>query len=167
MFVYRNAVPLADFYATNVCFGKAVQFQDSSSVSGGTVSTWFCELGNGDTTSVQNPSVNYTTSGTYSVTLHITEGIGCEDSITKTVVVNPLPVADFTILSACDYDSVRFTDASIGNIISYSWSFGDSTIATTQNAVHLYTDSLSFIVTHTIMCQWLQSRFPLISFVYQ
>ena len=26
MFVYRNAVPLAYFYATNVCFGLAVQF---------------------------------------------------------------------------------------------------------------------------------------------
>ncbi len=99
--------------------------------------------------------------------MHITAGIGREDSITKTVVVNPLPVADFTILSVRDYDSVSFTDASIGNIISYSWSFGESTNATTQNAVHLYTDSLSFIVTNTIMCQWLQSRFPLISFVYQ
>lgn len=29
MFVYRNAVPLADFYVTNVCFGQTVQFQDS------------------------------------------------------------------------------------------------------------------------------------------
>ncbi|TRX70858.1 PKD domain-containing protein [Carboxylicivirga sp. M1479] len=45
--------------------------------------SWFWEFGDGQTSEEQNPSYLYTDEGTYSITLTVQNGLGCEDSFTK------------------------------------------------------------------------------------
>ena len=70
------------------------------------------------------------TAGTYTVT--VTDANGCEDTETATVTENPLPTAVITgNLSYCAGGNTTLT-ASGG--VSYEWSNGDLTAATTVTA---------------------------------
>ena len=68
--------PTADFIAdiTNTCFGT-VHFTDSSS---GIAQSWRWDFGDGDTSILQNPIHNYSSVGTYNVTLIVTNTIGTD-----------------------------------------------------------------------------------------
>ncbi|OFX17927.1 MAG: hypothetical protein A2033_15220 [Bacteroidetes bacterium GWA2_31_9] len=52
---------------------------------------WDWDLNNQDLTSDQNPIVNLTDSGNYILTLITTNDLGCNDTISKTLIINPLP----------------------------------------------------------------------------
>lgn len=65
-----------------------VNFTNGSSAS---AVNYFWDFGNGQTSSLSNPAVSYTTGGNYTVTLTVTNANGCTDvySITIVVVENP------------------------------------------------------------------------------
>lgn len=106
----------------------------ASAVSGGNYSWNF-----GDTTAAtgQNISHTYINSGNYNVTLIVTDGNGCVDTVAKQVSPFNFSVADFKF----DIDScslvITFTDRSV-NALTYSWNFGDQTYSSSPNVTHLY-----------------------------
>lgn len=75
-------VPVASFTVddTTPYNSVAVQFTDTSS---GIPDTWAWDFGDGNTSTVQNPTHTYTTDGTYTVSLTASNAVG-SDSITKT-----------------------------------------------------------------------------------
>jgi gliding motility-associated-like protein len=89
----------------------------------------------------------YTASGTYDITLVITDINGCTDTITKLqyIVVNG-PVANFEVLSpgTCSMNAVPLSDNSSGDgthpITSWVWNYGDGIIETLSAGPfqHLY-----------------------------
>ena len=52
---------------------------------------------------------------------------GCvSDTMQKTVIVNPLPAADFAAIQSCQNRTISFTDASaqtMGNLTTWAWDF--------------------------------------------
>lgn len=50
--------------------------------------SWAWNFGNGETSTIQNPSTTYTANGTYTVSLTITDQFGCVSSFTNTVRIN-------------------------------------------------------------------------------
>ena len=54
------------------------------------VLTW--NFGNGASSSAANPTVKYDKEGTYTISLNAANVLGCKSTVTKTVVVTPLPV---------------------------------------------------------------------------
>ncbi len=52
---------------------------------------WKWDFGNGQTTDLQNMQVQYTNPGTYSIKLKTTNKLGCSDTTSKNIIVNPLP----------------------------------------------------------------------------
>lgn len=91
--------PSADFTAnkTTVCVGETVDFTDASS---GVPTTWAWTFNGGtpNTSTAQNPTVTYSTAGTYSVTLTVTNATGT-DTETKVnyitvVAAGSLPVSE-------------------------------------------------------------------------
>ncbi len=67
--------PVGNFNSNNttVCEGDAVSFTDLSS---GVPTQWAWDFGDGNTSTQQNPSNTYTTAGTYTVTLTVTNSFG-------------------------------------------------------------------------------------------
>lgn len=57
---------------------------------------WDWNLNNQDFSSEQNPIVNLTNAGNYNLTLITTDGLGCNDTISKTLIINPLPTIKTT-----------------------------------------------------------------------
>lgn len=80
-----NIPPVADFSAnpTVSCSGD-IQFTDNSSNA---PTSWLWDFGDGNTSTSQNPSHTYTTSGTYTVSLTATNAFGSDDEI-KTSYLN-------------------------------------------------------------------------------
>jgi PKD repeat protein len=121
-----------------VCLGTGIGFTSNSTAS--TDLVWDLGDGTGNTTNAF--SYTYGSAGGYSVTLVAINTNGCPaDTATNSVLINPLPMADFTLSESvrCGTPApVAFTNASSGAII-YSWEFGDGNQATGLNANNVYT----------------------------
>lgn len=145
-------VPAPDFSASTVsgCGPLAVNFKDLST---GAPIYWTWDLGNGQISSLQNPSTVYTTPGTYTVTLIVKNKNGA-NSIRKTdyITVFPYPSASFgsNLTLACAPANVLFNDLStpgMGTITERTWDFGDGATSSLLNPSHTYSGTGYFTVT--------------------
>lgn len=160
--------PVADFTANKVsgCSPLTVNFQDLSTNN---PTSWVWDFGNGQLSSTQNPTVNYSQPGTYTVKLVVRNNSGIdEEEKINYITVFPSPSANFTanITTACVPATIQFTDQSTvspggGTIVSWSWNFGDGGTSTSPNPSHPYTlpgyYSVSLLITSSTGCQSLKS----------
>ena len=156
--------PVADFSADKVsgCSPLTVKFTDLST---NIPTSWVWDFGNGQLSSQQHPTVNFSTPGTYTVKLiaRNTAGIDEEEKINY-ITVFPSPAGSFTanITTACVPATIQFTDQSTvpaggGTITAWSWNFGDGGTSTSQNPSHTYTAAgfytVSLLITSSTGCQ--------------
>lgn len=149
-----NPLPKANFSASPVCIGNSTQFTDLSSTN---ISAWtwnFCGAG---TSNVQNPIYSFSSPGTCTVILSVTDANGCSNNISLPVTVLPLPVPSFSATQVCVNNPTLFTDQSTvagGNILSWNWNFGDpnssSNTSNLANPTHTYLVSGAYLVTLTV-----------------
>jgi gliding motility-associated-like protein len=134
-------MPAASFSAPNFCFGNQAVFTDNSTVSSGNISGWLWNFGDGNTATGQTQNHSYKAAGSYSVKLVITTALGCKDSITKPLIVNPKPKSKYAVTTVCYRNTTQFMDSSNiskGSIISWNWNFGDGNNSSIQNPGHVY-----------------------------
>ena len=149
--------PTAQFTSdtVSVMAGGLVNFTDQSS-GGPTSWSWTFEGGTPSGSTAQNPSITYTTPGTFDVALTVTNSSG-SDIETKvdyiTVIALQPPAANFTASSTniSVGDSVTFTDTSTNNPTSWSWTFEGGTpgSSTAQNPTITYNTAGTFDVSLT------------------
>ncbi|MBW6481975.1 MAG: PKD domain-containing protein [Vicingaceae bacterium] len=149
--------PTADFNFDYVCFGTVTSFTDLSLPNGGTISNWNWDFTNdGIVDDInQNPTNGYPVSGSYTVELHIETALGCVDSITKTIVVNPVPVVNFGPLDVCLNTPTNFYDSTQintpGTFNNWVWDFGDMIGASNlQNPIYTYTAAGTYNASLTV-----------------
>lgn len=139
------------------CSPVVVNFTDNST---NTPTSWSWNLGNGVTSSVQNPSTTYITPGTYIVTLTATNASGSSTD-TAHITVYASPTISFTspdTVLGCPPLSASFTNSTTtgGTSATYLWDFGDGDTSTTISPTHTYTASgnfnVSLIVTNNLGC---------------
>lgn len=87
-----NVAPTAEF--SSVEAGLQSTFTDESTDSDGTIASWAWNFGDSNTSTEQNPVHTYATSGTYSVTLTVTDNDGGTDDVQHDVTV--IAYADIT-----------------------------------------------------------------------
>lgn len=95
--------PAANAFFVTTVFGLDVDFSDLSTGSG--ISAWSWEFGDGNTSTLQNPSHTYAMPGSYQACLEVTDSCGT-DRICRTVIVDTLTsVADPAMFNAILYPS--------------------------------------------------------------
>ncbi len=144
-----NSLPVTNFSATSVCQGATTAFTDGSSTTSGSITNWNWSFGDGGNSTAQNPTHTYATSGTYTVVLTSTTSNGCTSSVTRTVIVNPLPTAAFTTSNGCAGSNIAFTNTStvsVGFINTFAWTFGDGSTSSSANPSHSYTTEGNYVV---------------------
>lgn len=140
--IAENTTPTADFKAepTEVCANQSVQFTDESI---GNPTSWSWDFGDGNTSTAQNPSHTYTTSGTYTVKLTATNSTG-NDTETKTdyITIHPASGSQTLNITACeqyDYNNVSYTSSGTYTIVDPGGCFTTTlnlTIETTPIAIY-------------------------------
>lgn len=113
-----------------------VDFQNQSSGPGNISYTW--NFGNGQISSLQNPSTVYAAAGTYTVRLNAQSDLGCIGSIQKTITIAGT-TTDFTVpVNACLNLPFTFQNTSSASPVSSSWNFGDGTSSGQINPVKTF-----------------------------
>ena len=112
--------------------------------------SWLWNFGDGNTSSLQNPSHTYIATGDYTVKLYVTTIDGCLDSNKK---VNYIKVVDGQItysapdtIIGCVPFSFPFTDPTTGSNY-WHWDFGNGDTSNLQNPSYTYLDTGLFVVT--------------------
>jgi PKD repeat protein len=128
------ATPVAAFTINNstVCLGKTISFTDNSNAGSGNIASWVWDFGDGNgltNTISGSSSHSYNSTGTFPVSLTVTNNFGCFKSITKPITIVNSPTANFTgtPLTSCSAPlNVTFTNSSITNGgATYNWDFGN------------------------------------------
>ncbi|GAA4327590.1 hypothetical protein GCM10023184_16870 [Flaviaesturariibacter amylovorans] len=162
IFAYRVYGKMeADKY--NLCDSGRVQFSGLST-SNGVITSWQWDFGDGNTSNEQNPVHNYTTPGTYTVTLVTNGQAGCSATVTSLpITVNVSPQSNIVppVAAACAPATFSFggqvqRDPG-GGTFGWQWDFGNGQTAATQNpAAQVYTAAGNYtvrlILTHSNGC---------------
>ena len=134
--------PTAAFSAINRNACKpplTVNFTNSSTAP----ANYFWDFGDGNTSSVQNPSHTYTAYGSFHVKLIVTNFVGCSDSLILNDYVKILaPDASINNLPQSNCAPLTWTFSSTVNspdpVVSYFWDLGDGTTSTLPNPTNTY-----------------------------
>jgi PKD repeat protein len=140
--------------------GQPVSFDGSgSSDPDGTIDSYVWDFGDGSTDTGSNPTHTYQASGSFTVTLTVTDNEGGTSTCTTTAEIGPAenqpPVCDAngpysgTVGQPVSFDGSGSNDPD-GTIDSYAWDFGDGSTDTGSNPTHTYQTSGSFTVTLTV-----------------
>jgi flagellin-like protein len=147
--------PISSFTmsTSNPAVGQSVTFADTSTKGDGTINQWSWNFGDGQTSSVQNPSHSYATLGAKTVTLTVTDTNSRTATTTHSLTVGDYasPTASFTWTA--NNLAITFTDTSTagsGTITSRAWNFGDSGTSNAQNPTHSYSTPGQKTVTLTV-----------------
>lgn len=151
-----NAVPTADFTASCNAAGTCT-FTSTSTDSDGDLEAGSWNFGDSTPAALGlTASHNYATSGTYQVTLTVTDDQGGQANVTKPVTVtvpvpNVPPTAGFSQTCtelACSFSSTS-TDSD-GTIATLAWDFGDGETGSGATPNHTFASSGSYQVKLTV-----------------
>ncbi len=146
-------VPVAAFspQAGQCITANSFGFQASGSFLPSATFAWdFGTNANPATSTSKNQNVVFSSVGSHTVSLTITQN-GCVSNVyTDVVNIYSMPVADFTAdtLLGCQNLPVCFTANSTGNgPLVYQWNFGDGVTSALQNPCHTYPVAGDYTVT--------------------
>jgi PKD repeat protein len=130
-FVTASQPPVANFIAnkTTACTGETITFTDQST-NVPTSWAWVFTGGSPSASTSQNPTVTYSSPGTYSVTLTATNTLGASTPVTKTdyITINASPNTSAITGSAniCASDSADYSVTNTAGS-TYAWTINGGT----------------------------------------
>jgi PKD repeat protein/pimeloyl-ACP methyl ester carboxylesterase len=127
---------------------EVITFTDASI---GNFTSWKWDFGDGSGSEETDPVHAYTASGVFTVTLTAGRDEHTSTAQEKITILEP-PQADFTVsnVEITAGETVAFTDASTGEIASWTWDFGDEKTSKEPNPTHIYDKSGTYTVTLTV-----------------
>ncbi len=150
-----NAAPVARF--TGQCTALQCSFDGATSTdSDGSIASYNWSFGDGSSGTGVNTNKTYGASGTYSVSLTVTDDAGATNTSTRSFTVgvpaNVPPTAAATVACtnlSCSFSGTGSSDPD-GTIASYAWSYGDGSSGTGATPTHSYAAAGTFQATLTV-----------------
>ncbi len=151
--VYEDPKPSFIVDKKSGCAPLQVRFTDKSDAGNGSTNTsWLWDFGNGIQSTLQNPTVKYNTTGSFTIVLKVTNDKGCTKVLTenKYIDVSPGILLSFsnTAAKVCQPPfSITFNNTATGSgSVVYKWQFGDGQTSTDLNPTHVYQSSGKYSV---------------------
>ncbi|QYZ79392.1 PKD domain-containing protein [Methanofollis formosanus] len=156
--VAPSSLPLAANFTSNETSGDAPFVVEFLDLSTGNPTGWEWDFGDDGNSSLQNPVHTYLETGTYNVTLTVSNSTTNNTLVLKDYIVvagpGPEPLAaNFTadMTSGRAPLTVHFTDTSTGNVSAWQWSFGDGTATSSlQHPTYVYKKAGTYSVSLTV-----------------
>ena len=129
---------------------NTVGFTNSSQA--GSSPTWYWSFGDGATSNAENPTHEYSSSGTYTVCLFAFDSLSnCSDTYCQNVVISPNGGCSAYFYPIDSINMVYFVNQSqASNSAYWFWSFGDGTSSDLENPIHEYNSFGPYIVCLTV-----------------
>jgi PKD repeat protein len=132
-----------------------------SSDADGSIVSYHWNFGNGTSSTAINPTCTYSTAGTFTAVLTVTDNDGLQGtaSVTVNVAAAPANQAPVAVVSAAPVSGpaplpVTFSGAQShdpdGSIVSYAWSFGDGETSTAMSPTKTYATAGTFLARLTV-----------------
>lgn len=123
-----NPSPVASFTSRDTCFGLAIPFNSTSSISSGSITSTFWNFGDGNTSPLTNPTHTYPAPGTYNAELIVTSNKNCVDTVMNLVSVFANPTAEITASGPVSFCPGSEVTLSVGFLagLNYNWSEGST-----------------------------------------
>jgi len=141
---------LVNFQYSPTCLGDYTDFANLTTPPS-LDTAWFWKFGDGQFSLLREPAHYYVNPGPYLVTLNVTASNGCVSEATKTVMVSPIPVADFLNTPICIGTPYQFQDNSSisqgSSLASWHWVVAGLDSSSVQNPVFTFPDTGNYIVT--------------------
>ena len=144
--------PTANFNFTTVCLGNPTQFSSTSTTnpSGQQISSFLWNFGDGQTSTLQDPSHTYTNAGTYQVTLTVSCGNGlCTSTKTQSVTVYAEPAANAGPDQTIPYNTSTQLNGS-GGAGTFNFHWEPANMVVNPNAQNTQTVTLTHDQTYTL-----------------
>jgi len=149
---YNGGTVTSQFSVSNVCQGISPTFTNTSTSQGAPISSYSWNFGDGSPVSTaQNPSYTYPNPGTYTVSLTVSNGFGCDNTSTQQITIHPKPTANFSLDVPCrnPNEAVNLINTSTfanQNSDVVSWISSDAYSSNTTNFNHIFANSGTFTV---------------------
>ncbi|HEY0978746.1 MAG TPA: PKD domain-containing protein [Flavobacteriales bacterium] len=145
--------PAFDFSIDSGCVPLEVRFDNNTPGQEQQEPLW--DLGNGEIATTLNAVTIYDTPGTYTVSLTMTNDLGCSatHTVTDAITAHGLPVVTFFVEpdTGCAPLDVQFTNTTDpGMIGGCTWAFGDGGGSSVCGADHTYTHPGTYTVSLTV-----------------
>jgi gliding motility-associated-like protein len=145
------------FIGDSVCLGDWFKAAGASSLPGvvgslGLQYSWNWGDGSPLETGPFTNNHIYATEGTYTLTLVITDSIGCTDTATRVLYVDPPAFENFVVSDsiACVGDPINFNDTIAPNSIGHLWDFADGKqLPDSTNPNHTFDHAGTYIISLT------------------
>ncbi len=158
-----NLAPVAQ--ATASCAENVCSFDGRGSTDENAATlTYAWNFGNGRTATGSVPKLTYTAAGTLTVTLTVKDeyGVAATTTLPVTIAEPAGNVAPTAVISppncgglVCNFSGLTSTDPNVGDVVTYSWDFGDATLPSTASGPsHPFLAAGSYLVTLTAKDGW-------------
>ncbi|MEA3495546.1 MAG: PKD domain-containing protein, partial [Bacteroidota bacterium] len=164
--VYVFESPKADFSVndSSQCFNEnSFQFTNLTAFQNLLGLNYSWDFGNDSSSTDSNGQMTYLDFDTFSVQLVSTSNLGCADTVTKSIFVNPNPKTDFSVnnsVQCLNENSFEFFNlTAFQNLLglNYNWDFGNGSTSTDSNEQLKYssfdTFDVKLVATSTIGCK--------------
>ena len=142
--------PVPSFTVDDACQGTLMNFSNGST---GNIVSYLWDFDNGFISNLENPSLEYSTAGSFNVSLTVESDVGCITATENLVTVFSSPQVQFSNELSCSQDITQFNDLSTvdnANLVSWRWDFDDLASgvnsSTEQNATHVFSGPGDFEV---------------------
>lgn len=133
--------PVIDFSVNLACQNNQTQFNNSSTISSGTMNfNW--DFGNGESSILTSPFVVYKTNGSFNVKLTITTKYNLKVDTTITINIKESPTVQFTTdnnVCAGQNIATKNTSSYSAGSFTYLWKYGDGRTNSTKEPTIQYT----------------------------
>lgn len=165
--VFARPISAFQLSETVGCEPLTVMYMDQSTIAAPySVAQWHWQLADGEVSTERSPSYTHSYHGvdgilpdTVPVTLWVVSANGCAsiDTVTSTIVVYSLPVAQFSIdpkrTDIID-PRITFTDLATPNVTHWDWRFGDGHTSSEPTMIYAYADTGTYSITFTVVTEY-------------
>ncbi len=136
-------------YFPDITGGITYLFTD---MSVGSYDSWYWDFGDGTYSNEQNPVHTFAQQGEYNVCLTVSNGNQCSDTYCEVIYASPANQCEaWFYWYPLDQLTYQFTNSSMGNNLSYMWTFGDGTYSSEENPVKTFQTTGIYDVTLSIL----------------
>lgn len=136
--------PVPQFNLSNVCGDSPVELEDISDPKEGNITGRIWDFGDGKFSSKKKVDYKYALAGTYTISLAVTNGRGCSDTLFQDVEVYPTPNPKISTENLCANAFTKLeSSAKVGatdSIVSYEWLVDGNAAGTNADLRYQFAD---------------------------